>query len=83
MGFFDCFVSFESWLSFVRGNILFIPTAASDNAINASCLIILWVWNDGLEVPCSMCSIWNTGFLLLGLVLEYCLTCSCLLYVCH
>ena len=35
----------------MRGNILFIPTAASDNAINASCLIILWVWNEGLEVP--------------------------------
>ena len=52
----------ESWLSFVMENILFIPTAASENAINASWLIILGVWNDGLGVPCSTCSIWNIGF---------------------
>ena len=51
----------DSWLSFVRGNILFIPTTASENAINASWLIILGVWNDGLGVPCSTCSIWNMG----------------------
>ena len=48
-------------MDFLRGEILFIPTAASENAINASWLIILGVWNDGLGVPCSTCSIWNIG----------------------
>ena len=52
----------ESWLSFVRGNILFIPTAASENAINASWMIIIGIQNDGLGVPCSTCSHWNIGF---------------------
>ena len=47
---------------FVRGGILFIPTAASENAINASWMIIIGVQNDGLGVPCSTCSIWNIGF---------------------
>ena len=46
---------------FVRGDILFIPTASSENAINASWLIILGVRNDGIGVPCSTCSIWNMG----------------------
>ena len=49
----------EYWLSFVRGDIIFIPTAASENAINASWMIILGVWNDGIGVPSSTCSIWN------------------------
>ena len=48
-------------MSFVRGNILFIPTDACENAINASWLIIIGVRNDGLGVPCSTCSIWNIG----------------------
>ena len=43
----------DSWLSFVRGTILFIPNAASENEINASWLIILGVRNDGLWVPCG------------------------------
>ena len=70
-------------MSFVRGNIIFIPTAASENAINASWLIILGVRNEGLGVPCSTCSIWNIGFLPWVLVLESCLHCSCLLYIRH
>ena len=45
----------------MRRGILFIPTAASENAINASWLIIIGVRNDGLGVPCSTCSIWNIG----------------------
>ena len=51
----------ESWLSFMMGNILSIPTAANENAIKASCLIIIGVRNDGLGVPCSTCYIWNMG----------------------
>ena len=50
-----------SWLSFVRGNIIFIPTAANENAINTSWLIIIGVRKDGLGVPYSTCSIWNIG----------------------
>ena len=49
----------ESWLSFVRGDILFIPTAANENTINSSWLIILGDRNDGIGVPCYTCSIWN------------------------
>ena len=55
------FLVMGSWFSFVGGNILFIPTAANDNAINAFWMIIIRVWNDGLGVPCSTCSIWNMG----------------------
>ena len=51
----------ESWLSFVRGDILFIPTTTNENAINAYWLIILGILNDGRVVPCSTCSIWNMG----------------------
>ena len=51
----------ESWLYFVRGDILFIPTAANENVINASWLIILGFWNDVIGVPCSTCSVWNMG----------------------
>ena len=50
----------------MRGDILFIPTAASENAINASWLIILWVQNDGLGFPCSTCSICNMGSSTMG-----------------
>ena len=52
----------KSWLSFMRGDIIFIPTAASENAIKASWLNILRVQNEGLGVPCYMCSILNIGF---------------------
>ena len=53
----------DSWLSFVRGNTIFIPTTASENTINASWLIIIGVRNDGLGVPCSTCSNLEYGFL--------------------
>ena len=56
----------ESWLSFMRGDILSIPTAANENIIKASWLIILGVWNDGLGVPFSTCSIWNMGSSTMG-----------------
>ena len=51
----------ESWLSFMRGGIISISTAANENAIKSSWLIILGVQNDGLGVPFSTCSIWNMG----------------------
>ena len=38
-----------------------VPTAAKENAIKASWLIILGVQNDVLGVPFSTCSIWNMG----------------------
>ena len=47
----------ESWLSFMRGNIISIPTDSNENAIKASWLIILGVRNDGLGVPISTFSI--------------------------
>ena len=50
----------------MRGDILFVPTAANENAIKASWLIILGVWTDGLGVPFSTCSIWNMGSSKLG-----------------
>ena len=56
----------ESWLSFMRGDILSIPTAANENIIKASWLIILSVRNDGLRVPFSTCSIWNMGSSTMG-----------------
>ena len=52
----------DYWLTFVRGNIIFIPTTANENEINASWLIIIGVWNEGLGFPCSTCSIWNIEF---------------------
>ena len=73
----------ESWLSFVRGDIIFIPTADSENVIKASWLIILRVQTEGLGVPCSTCSIWNICFIPRGIVLESFLHCSCLLYIRH
>ena len=82
MCFFDCLCNVVL-VVFCEGDILFILTAASENAINASWMIILGVRNDGLGVTYSTCSIWNISFLLLGLVLESCLPCSCLLYVRH
>ena len=60
----------ESWLSFVRGDILFIPNSSNDNAITASWLIILGVRNDGLGVPCSTCSIWSMGSSTVGTCFE-------------
>ena len=51
----------DSWLSFMRGNILSIPTAANENVIKASWLIIIGVRNDGIGVPFPTCSIWNMG----------------------
>ena len=51
----------------MRGNILFIPTAASENDIKASWLMILGVWNDSLGFPCSMCSICNISFSTTGI----------------
>ena len=56
----------ESWLSFIRGDILSIPTAANENAIKASRLSILGVRNDGLGVPFYTCSIWNMGSSTMG-----------------
>ena len=46
---------------FMRGDIISLPTAANENSIKASWLIILGVWNDGLGVPFSTCYIWNIG----------------------
>ena len=56
----------ESWLSFMRGDILSIPTVANENVIKASWLIILGVRNDGIGVPFSTCSIWNMGSSTMG-----------------
>ena len=57
----------ESWLSFMRGDILSIPTAANENAIKASWLIILGVLKDGIGVPVSTGSIWNMGSSTMGI----------------
>ena len=54
----------------MMGCNLFIPTAASENAINAFWLIILGVWTDGLGVPCSTCPIWHMGFSITGICVE-------------
>ena len=78
MGFFDCLCN-GVLVVFCEGG----STAASENAINTSWLIILGVRNDGLGVPCSTCSIWNIGFLPLVIVLESCLPCTFLIYVRH
>ena len=56
----------ESWLSFMRGHIVSIPTAANENEIKASWTIILGVLNDGRGVTFSICSIWNMGSSTLG-----------------
>ena len=56
----------ESWLYFMRGDVLSIPTAANENAIKSSWLIILGVWNDGLGVPFFTSSIWNMGSSTIG-----------------
>ena len=56
----------ESWLSFMSGNILFIPTAANEKASKASWMIILGVQNDGIGVPFSTGSIWNMGSSTMG-----------------
>ena len=56
----------ESWLSFTRGTILYIPAASNENTIKSSWLIILGVLNDGLGVPFSTCSIWNMGSYKMG-----------------
>ena len=56
----------ESWLYFMRGGIISIPTVANENSIKASWLIILGVRTDGLGVPFSTCSIWNMGSSKLG-----------------
>ena len=48
-----------AWLSFMSGNILFIPTAANENTIKTSWLIILGVRYDGIGVPFSTGFIWN------------------------
>ena len=61
MSFFDCLFN-GVLVVFCEGDIIFIPTASSENAINASWLIILGVQNADLGVPCSTCSIWNIGF---------------------
>ena len=82
MGFFDCLCN-GVLVVFYEGGVIFIPTNASENGINASWLIILGVRNDCLGVPCSTCSIWNIGFLPLGLVFESCLPCIFLLSVRH
>ena len=50
----------DSWLSFMIGKILLIPTAANENAISAFWLITLRVWNDGIAVLCVISSGWNT-----------------------
>ena len=48
-------------MSFMSGNILSIPTAANENAIKDSWLIIIGVQNDGIGVLFSTGSIWNMG----------------------
>ena len=56
----------ESWLSFMRGDIISIPTSANENAIKASWLIILGVWNDGIVVPFYTCYICKMGSSTIG-----------------
>ena len=53
-------------MSFMMGNVLSIPTAANENAIKASWLIILGVRKDGLGFPFSTGSIWNMGSSTMG-----------------
>ena len=50
----------------MRENILSIPTAANENAIKASWLIVLGVRKDGIEVPFFTGSIWNMGYSTMG-----------------
>ena len=72
-------------MSFMRGNVLSIPTAANENAIKASWLIILGVWNDGLGVPFSTCSIRSMGssttLTRFGVMLAFVLSALCFLFV--
>ena len=53
-------------MSFMRGDILSIPTAANENAIKASWMIILGVCKDGIGVPFSAGSICNMGSSTMG-----------------
>ena len=53
-------------MSFMSGNIHSIPTVANENAIKASCLIIIGVWNDGIGVPFYTGYIWNIGSSTMG-----------------
>ena len=53
-------------MSFMRGDIISIPTAANENAIKASWLIILSVRNYGIGVLFSTSSIWNMGSSTMG-----------------
>ena len=46
---------------FCAGGYSVYPSAANENAINASWLFIIGFQNDGLEVSCSTCSIWIMG----------------------
>ena len=65
MDFFRCLGNLVL-VAFYEGEYFSIPTAANENSIKASWLIILGVRNDGLGVTFYTCSIWNMGSYTMG-----------------